>query len=1135
MPPPVPVVLGYVDVWTGLSTTTKKLRTFPLGVFVVPEAPGGDPPPGDLVLLAANSFTVDAPGQLLVGALISQNDAAGQKISFLVAPDPSLVDAEVVVRVNTSFFTTLTVDYATHGTPKRGESFVVVGTRFQGTSGMPMLRVKLEVAKGTGSKPRDVTRILIGGAFHQPRDVIVGQQRQRTKLASFTGAGASYRRAQDGAFEGILLHATLHDPTTPNERWVRIEMASPRAEDGPAQPVVPKKPTLPPIPVPVPSDPGHGVPTTGLRQYQVTWVHDHGNETAPSPPSVPVAASADGRVLVPLPVWVDPLDPTPTGPRVPEVPTKRRVYRTVTSATGTSGEFYLVKEIPNATDVLFEDDRGDDQLGEPPLSEMTVRYRHAKEREITHLATGFATLRAVLVDSSYEETLTGVPQFRATLYDLDLSSTPASADVHYTTRPDPGLARLLWFSWSAMGAAGIGTARATIVALGPAFAVEQSIRGLLQNVPPQFAVDWRTRGETRMRVDVGDFPDPRKPLAQGVGLAVVRVAAEDDRLQTASQRSVSVDSDPDVLALTARGVRRARLWLGLPHPTQPVHALLDEGIVAELALDPRRDGRPRSLRVRNDTNGPSGMRSRVMLRVGELPDELKVDARLRDDGSGGKGRILGRARRLMLLSQSEAELAAEDTTQHRRRDGTWVTIPDLGERIDFLVSEGHAKLDPSDPIRADVSARSSVGLGTSYPFLHQLQATVHAKSVDALFPEGGQTVLSLPDGASGRVATSRRSLSPHVRDRLLAVRATPQVKAMLRWVGTGEADDDAAARVLGLTGLVLPPSDTDLPYRVSFGANRANKAFRGHVLLTDVRVQAAPWDFVRARIADAPESIVATLEDIGRTTLTLNRRSGRVVVFAQPLAVPSSGVLTGIPVGVGLATIDVDALPTSLQVDLLGGKNDMRSAPFNKTPAADWRRSGFRIKTDGELIARAVQLFDVSFVRPAAWDGDDVVLPTVFWTHTAASLIRVAPESTAAPGAVWIWTPAAPLPNSFDSSDWEDLDSWLGYRIESPALVSLQIQAYEAKTTALLHWWHGLSWLLKAEFQMKDYRGEVTVHGDIGLTEYLATGDEDSGPGKWYLRIPDGGPAKGQVVFGNTGGWISNRPRIFAPFTPTYG
>jgi hypothetical protein len=1133
MPPPVPppVVLGYVDVWTGLSTTAKKLRTFPLAVFVVPAVAGGDPPPSELVLLAANSFTIDTPGQLLVGALISQNDAAGQKISFIVAPDPSLADAEVVVRVNASFFTTLTVDYTTHESPKRGESFVVVGTRFPGTSAMPMLRVNLTVAKGTGSRPNDVTTIRIGGAFDQPRELIVGQQRQRTKRATFTSTGMAYRRAFGGDFDGIRLNATLHDPATLSERWVQIEMSSPRAEDGPASAVEPTAPTLPPVVDTL--DPGHGIPTSGFRQYQVTWLHDHGNETSPSPPSEAVAAP-DGRLRVPLPVWTDPRDPTPTGPRVPEVPTKRRVYRTVTSKDGTSGEFFLVKEIPNANDTSFLDDRGDDQLGPPVLSEMSVRYRHTTDLAGAQLATGFASLRAVLVDSSYEETTAGDPRFRATVYDLDLSSTPPAADVHVTTRPDPGKPRLTWRSWTAMGPAGVGTARAVIVSLGPAFQVEQTIRALLQGVPPAFGVDWFSRGETQTRIEIGAIENAGTALAQGLGVAVLRVAGVDAALQAPSARSVSVDSNPDVLAGTARGLRRVRLLLGLPHPTQPLHAVIDQGVVAELVLDPRRDGRPRSLRVRADS-GDAGKRSRVMLRAGELPDELKVDARINEDGSKVEGRIAGRTRRLMLLSQSAGELAGEDTSQHRRRDGAWVTIPDLGERVDFLVSRGRATLNPSDPIRADVSIRSSAGLGDSYPKLHQLQATVHAKSVDALFPEGGQTVLSIADGASGRVASSRRSLAPHVRDRLVALRATPQVKTMLRWVGTGEVDDDAAARVLGLTGLVLPPSVTDLPYRVSFSSKRANRAFRGHVLLSDVRVQASPWDLVRARIADVPESVVATLEDIGRATLVLNRRSGRVVVFAQPLAVLSSGVLADVPVGVGLATVDVDALPTNLQIDVLGGTNDMQSAPFNKTPDAGWRRSGFRIKTDGELVARAIQLIDASFVRPATMDGSKVVLPTVFWTQTAAALIRVAPESTAAPGAVWIWTPAAPFPASLVASAWEDLDAWIGYRIDSPALVTLQIQAYEANTTALSHWWNGLSWALRAELQMKDYRGEVTVHGEITPSEYLLTGDEDAGPGKWYLNIPDGSPAGGPVMFGNTGGWISSRPRIFAPFTPTYG
>jgi hypothetical protein len=48
-------------------------------------------------------------------------------------------------------------------------------------------------------------------------------------------------------------------------------------------------------------------------------------------------------------------------------------------------------------------------------------------------------------------------------------------------------------------------------------------------------------------------------------------------------------------------------------------------------------------------------------------------------------------------------------------------------------------------------------------------------------------------------------------------------------------------------------------------------------------------------------------------------------------------------------------------------------------------------------------------------------------------------------------------------------------------------------------------------------------------------GDTDSGPGKWTLRVPDGvSPTlfKGQIVFGNTGGTASNRPRVYPAFTP---
>ena len=70
---------------------------------------------------------------------------------------------------------------------------------------------------------------------------------------------------------------------------------------------------------------------------------------------------------------------------------------------------------------------------------------------------------------------------------------------------------------------------------------------------------------------------------------------------------------------------------------------------------------------------------------------------------------------------------------------------------------------------------------------------------------------------------------------------------------------------------------------------------------------------------------------------------------------------------------------------------------------------------------------------------------------------------------------------------------------------------------------------------MKDYRGEVTVHGEITPTEYPVTGDDDAGPGQWVLRIrTEDRPVVKSAS--ETGGWISEpTAHLLAPFTPTYG
>lgn len=1131
--------LGYVDVRRGLSTSSPQRKTFPLQV-VVGAPPLSEPlPPTDLALLATNPIELDVPPtDLFVGAKVTRNDATGRTIEVLLAPAPALVDAEVIVRINTSFFTN-DVDYVARPSPLRGEAFLVVGTRFRGTAGIPLLRAVLGVNKETSPlHPRDVTRIELAGAFHQPRELIVGQMRQRTSSATF-GSGADYRRAIDGDFDGILLDLTVHDPTTGAERWIHVDVSQPRAEWGPARAVVPQDagPGAPP-PLDPGETPGEGLPTGSLRQYRVTWVHATGNETAASPPSGGVG-TLHNRIRVPLPVWTDPQTPGLTGVEPAEPVTRRRVYRTVSGFPGNAGEFFLVKEVKNTTDTEFVDDRADHQLGEPLLTDLRVRYRHTVDRDGTQLAAGFATLRGTLTQSSYEEETDGTPRFRGTVYDVGLVSTPCSADVPFTTRAPVGKPRVTWSSASSAGPAGVASATVAVIPIGAGAAESSVVRATIESLPPAFGVDWLVFGGTRTRIEVGRSDDARQALPAGLGLLVLRSALVDAPLQRASSRSASIDSTPETLALTARGVRRLRLFLGLPLAADGF-ATLDDGVVAELELDPRRD-RPRSLRLLRDAAGDDGT-SRFMVRVGELPDALVVDARPGHEFAPTKVRVSGRLLRLMVLSQSAAELAAENVTGERRRDGTWVTVPDLGSTFELVFDQGVVTATPSAAIRADLSRRSMAGLGTEASRIHQIEACLTtASQVELHLPDSGATSAKVAGGASGRVALSWRGLDPALRDRLLAVRATPQVKAVLRQDDPdddGPLTDDLTARVLGLSELSgltaltgAPPGEnvTD-PFVARLTATRANKAFRGGAVLSDTRAGNEPWDLVKARIVDLPESVELTLRaGIKRYHLVLDRRSGRVVVLAQPTIVPSDGPAAGQLVGVGLVKADVDALPTDLQLDVLGGANDLQSAPFNATPDGDWVRSGFRIKADGEVIARGVQIVSVSFVRPYSISTVplDVVEPTAFWTNTAASLIRLSPQAAAPPGALWIWTPSEPLPSSTLASAWEDLSSWLGYRIEDPALVTLQIQAYEDKTEAIPRWWNdgGFSWLLKAEFQMKDYRGEVTVDADLS-----PEGDDDAGPGLWYLRIPDGAPLGGQVVFGNTGGWISNRPRIFAPF-----
>jgi hypothetical protein len=1111
----MPLELGYVDVRLGVSTATPELKTFPLRV-VVAVPPVNEPvPPNVLALLATNPFDVlPAAGvELHVGAVVKRLDGTGQTVEFLIAPGTGLTDAEVTVRLNSSVFSNV-VDYTANPTPLRGESFVVVGARSTGADPVPVVAVILAVDTGTGTHPHDITDIKIVGAFDRPCNAFVGQERRRTAAATFTSTAGPYRRGEDGLAAGMLLDLTAHDPGNTVQQTLNVDLTAPRSGDGPARAVVPV----------AGSGPG-AIPVSGSRHYQVTWVHAHDNETSPSPPSAPISTTT-GSVRVPLPVWTDPVAPGLLGPVVPEPIVGRRVYRTVTSPDGTSGEAFLVADIGDNTTTEFVDDRSDDVLGPTLLTDMAIKYRHTLDQAGTVVADGLGSLRLVVRSTSYEETGAGVRQFRGTTYDVALTGTPPSADITYDTRPTIGNPRVTWRSSGPAGPAGVGAARVAVTPVGVALGIDDHIDASVQGVPAAFGVDWTNRGATRTSVEVGKPEDVDEAIDGAIGSIVVRAASTDGTLPPRSPRAGWVEITPEALRFSARMVRRLRLLIGLPHPSRSSVAALDDGVVGEVEFAPVEKGEgPRSFRLLRDELTPDG-RSRLMVRVGELPDEVLVDVRPGSDSVATALTVQGRLRRVLGLFQDPAQLAAEDVDDGRRRDGTWVAVHDTNDRLDVEFDGEGMSAVPTGLVRADLSLRDSTGLGQPDFLVRQAQASVSvASSVAASFPEGGATTATVKGGASGRLAVSTRALSADQRDRLAAVRATPQVKGHLRRAADDRrVIDDATARWLGLDGFSFPAAGTTDPFTLALTSTRANKAFRGHGLLIDDRIQPEPWDLLKARVVDLPESVSVGADTTKNSfRLNLNRRSGRVVLFAQPPIVPADGASAGTLVGVGLAKADADGLPTAVEVDLLGPANDLHSSvPFNATPDAGWRHAGFRVKPDGELVIRGLQLISVGFVRP--------VDPTAFWTNTAASLVRIAPEGTAAPGAVFLWTPAEPLPGSGASAgDWEDLTSWIGFKIEDPALVTLQIQAYKDTTPTAARFWNdgGFSWLLEAEFQMKDYRGEVTVDADLS-----PEGDDDAGPGKWYLRIPDGAPFSGQVVFGNTGGWVSNRPRIFEPFTP---
>jgi hypothetical protein len=601
-----------------------------------------------------------------------------------------------------------------------------------------------------------------------------------------------------------------------------------------------------------------------------------------------------------------------------------------------------------------------------------------------------------------------------------------------------------------------------------------------------------------------------------------------------SRRAVSVLLTAAELRASAHDLQRLRVLLGLPRPAgEPGthHAVLDDGVAVDAVFaEPRRGARVRSLGFRR--TAAIGSVRNLDVRVGELGTTLALDVRT----SGPiTGRLVGGAARVSALVQAPEDVNG-DRTAGTRHDGIWFAAPILSPEVSFELDMDRAvfALTNEGPSRLDAVLRKPAGLGTD--------GTIRVRGLAAtLAVASGTTRVSLPPatdaaatsmvtvstpGASGRVGLTTVAVDD-TRDRYRAARPTPQVVGNFGTAAMAAGDlTTATARVLGLQVLDIARSPAPGPHKVDLSAARANRAFRAQLDVSDARFDPPQWSLAKVRAGSLAPSTTLTADLTARSfVLDASERFGPITLFAEPAIIPTDGASAGTAIGVGLALATVEQVPTHLELDLLGPGNPQQSEPFNWSTDAGWRHGGFRILPDGELVIRGLQLLGIDRTSP---------IPLFdYWTNTAAALFKIAVADGGTFGPVWLWTPSEGLPGPGAAlGDWDELYSALGFRMDGGSLVTLQLNSYQTdsvgQTTPPRRWSSGFPWLLQAEFQMLDYGGEGTVEGSLS-----PVGNPDDGPGKWYLRLPDSAPFSGQIVFGNTGGWPSSRPAIFASFVPS--
>jgi hypothetical protein len=508
------------------------------------------------------------------------------------------------------------------------------------------------------------------------------------------------------------------DPASPEATLASLKITDPAAAaaqaDVQVQVRIPHR-AAPPTAAPTAARAGAGAGNVsrGGHRYKVTYVLQNGNETGASPASGLVQIddpAVDGKVTV---------SNLPVGPAPPAndpglAVTRRRIYRSLASPTGESGEYFRLGEVANNNPgQTYPDNTADRPAGPSSLPGSTVTdalsVRYDADR-VVHIDGGIG-LRTGGVEDDFV---------------ASLRSVPTHVDVSYITVPlVAGWPRVRWSANDVLRSAQV---------------VSPTLRGGLyawlearaRDVPKELGVDWSTQGAARTRVELGGA-DVGTPAATPVGdLAVVLANSPRpwrDVPQTACVEMVEVRRSDQALVkarlrLALRGLLRARVALG----EQGTNAAWDDGIKVELALGPDllgRQGRERlperALRLLrlNDTY-PAGVRdhSQLSVRAGVLPDLLTLDLRSspapagRPDGESFLGLSLrGPVGRIKVLSLSKPAAGMEAWAAGGLR--LWLAVPQTAKELDVVRAGGDTRVRSDRELFAELTVRDPTGIGAA--------------------------------------------------------------------------------------------------------------------------------------------------------------------------------------------------------------------------------------------------------------------------------------------------------------------------------------------------------------------------------------------------------------------------------------